>query len=261
MSRMWEVDPETKAKLQELQKQNGNNVCVDCGAPSPQWASPKFGVFMCLNCSGVHRGLGVHISFIRSATMDSFKVSELKRMQLGGNKTWQDFFDKHSENQLEGRTFDGSTIKDRYDSPVGEEYKERLAAKVEGKEYVPGERPKKVERVPTHSSNASLSGSRSSTPIGRLQDAERKTSRAASPLGQKAQNEAYFARMGAENSNRRDDLPPSQGGKFAGFGSGPAPSKAADNDWMADFSKDPMAGLTKGFGWLGKTAQTNMKKV
>lgn len=37
MSKLWEVDPETKAKLQDIQKKNGNNVCVDCGAPSPQW--------------------------------------------------------------------------------------------------------------------------------------------------------------------------------------------------------------------------------
>ena len=37
MSKLWEVDPETRAKLSEIQKQNGNNVCIDCGAPSPQW--------------------------------------------------------------------------------------------------------------------------------------------------------------------------------------------------------------------------------
>lgn len=37
MSKMWEVDPETKVKLLEIQKLNENNKCVDCGAPSPQW--------------------------------------------------------------------------------------------------------------------------------------------------------------------------------------------------------------------------------
>ncbi len=37
MSKMWEVDPETRSKLLEIQKKNENNKCVDCGAPSPQW--------------------------------------------------------------------------------------------------------------------------------------------------------------------------------------------------------------------------------
>jgi hypothetical protein len=35
--KMWEVDPETKSKLLDIQKTNDNNKCVDCGAPSPQW--------------------------------------------------------------------------------------------------------------------------------------------------------------------------------------------------------------------------------
>lgn len=39
MSKLWEVDPETRSKLQEIQKQNENSRCVDCGAPSPQWVS------------------------------------------------------------------------------------------------------------------------------------------------------------------------------------------------------------------------------
>ena len=59
-------------------------------------ASPKFGIFICLNCAGTHRGLGVHISFVRSITMDAFKAGEIHRMEQGGNDPWKKFFDDHA---------------------------------------------------------------------------------------------------------------------------------------------------------------------
>ncbi|KAI9726592.1 MAG: Zn finger-containing GTPase- Activating Protein for ARF [Chrysothrix sp. TS-e1954] len=266
MSKLWEVDPETKAKLLDVQRTNGNNSCVDCDAPSPQWASPKFGIFMCLNCSGIHRGLGVHISFIRSVTMDGFKVAEVKRMQLGGNKPWRTFFDAHKDNKLEGRTFESSTVKERYDSDIGEEWKERLTAKVEGRDYVPVPKAARSKEAPSNgSAPGSAAGSRSQTPLGRARNATTGTSAAgvrtqspmASGTSQKAQNEAYFAKMGEANASRPDGLAPNQGGKFGGFGSEPAPAAGSGNDdWLNTFQKDPMAGLTKGFGWLGKNAMT-----
>ena len=235
---------------------------------------------MCLNCSGVHRGLGVHISFIRSITMDAFKGNELARMAAGGNKPWKTFFDAHASNKLEGRTFEDSTIQERYDSEAGEEWKERLTAKIEGKDYVPGEKPKKTapaRTLPTKSAAVS-GGSRSGTPLGKSVSnssaAASLGSRSASPslgtatMSKKTQNEAYFARMGAENANRPEDLPPSQGGKFSGFGSDYTPPSQRQGGGVPganDFQQDPIAALTKGFGWLSSTvskgAQAGFQKV
>ncbi|KAF2434545.1 ArfGap-domain-containing protein [Tothia fuscella] len=281
-SKMWEVDPETRTKLLAIQKENGNNSCVDCNAPSPQWASPKFGIFMCLNCSGVHRGLGVHISFVRSITMDAFKSAELSRMAAGGNKPWKAFFDAHPSNKLEARTFDDCTINDRYDSEAGEEWKDRLTAKAEGRDYVAGEKEKVApvkKKVPTQGiAGGSGAGSRSTTPMGRttsnISSHASLGSRSASPalgtasLAKKQQNESFFAKKGAENASRPEDLPPSQGGKFAGFGSQWEPPKKETNVAMPganEFQNDPVAALTKGFGWLsatvGKGAQEGLKKL
>jgi ADP-ribosylation factor GTPase-activating protein 1 len=231
-------------------------------------ASPKLGIFMCLSCSGVHRGLGVHISFIRSITMDAFKGSELARMAAGGNKPFQDFFNSHPSNTKESRTFEASSIQERYDSEAGDEWKERLSCKVEGREFDKSNLPKRLPKKDAPagvnaplSGRASGAGSRSQTPLSKTRSNESGMQRSGSPalgtasLGRKTQNEAYFARMGSENANRREDLAPSEGGKYAGFGSEPDHWKKTEEPGappaLDDFQKDPVAALTKGFGWLG----------
>tara|TARA_R110002003_G_scaffold40_13_gene2763 strand:- start:6705 stop:7865 length:1161 start_codon:yes stop_codon:yes gene_type:complete len=225
---------------------------------------------MCLSCSGVHRGLGVHISFIRSITMDAFKGAELARMAAGGNKPFQDFFNTHASNTKDSRTFEASSIQERYDSEAGDEWKERLSCKVEGREFDKSNLPKRIpkkENVSTGaggplSGRASAAGSRSQTPLSKTRSNDVGSQRSGSPaLGtnamstQKTKNEAYFAKMGAQNANRPEGLAPNQGGKFAGFGSEPDHWKKDEEPGappaLDDFQKDPVAALTKGFGWLG----------
>lgn len=178
-------------------------------------------------------------------------------MELGGNKPWKDFFNAHNSNTLIGRDFDSCTISERYDSDAGEEWKERLTAKVEGTEYVPGSSKPAPRKQPVQSTSTP-SGSGRNTPLSNVKSPPQ---RIASP-SQKSRNEAYFARMGEDNASRPDDVPPSQGGKYAGFGSSPMPSSNSSNvPSTNDFQQDPIAALTKGFGWLSSTVSKQAANV
>ncbi|GAB2297540.1 ADP-ribosylation factor GTPase-activating protein agd3 [Dionaea muscipula] len=70
-----------------LRKVSGNIKCADCSAPEPDWASLNLGVLMCIECSGVHRNLGVHVSKVRSLTLDVkvWESSVLSLFQSLGN--------------------------------------------------------------------------------------------------------------------------------------------------------------------------------
>lgn len=92
-------------------------------------------------------------------------------------------------------------------------------------------------------------------------------------MTKKERNEAFLAKMGSENASRSESLPPSQGGKYTGFGGGMPPTSSSSSSssparrsqfgtvpGFDEFQKDPMATLTKGFGWfasaVGKGAKT-----
>ncbi|KAL1522098.1 hypothetical protein AB1Y20_021741 [Prymnesium parvum] len=68
-----------------------NAVCIDCGAHNPLWASLSYGSYFCLECSGAHRSIGVHISFVRSLNMDSWNEQQQARMRAGGNTRLRDY--------------------------------------------------------------------------------------------------------------------------------------------------------------------------
>jgi GTPase-activating protein that regulates ARFs (ADP-ribosylation factors), involved in ARF-mediated vesicular transport len=114
----------TTETFRELQSNKENYRCVDCSRNGAQWASVNNGVFICLECSGKHRGLGVHISFVRSTTMDAWSSAQLKMMSIGGNKRFKDF--------IESYNFDPEvSIPTKYYSKAAEYYRELIKAEAE----------------------------------------------------------------------------------------------------------------------------------
>ena len=212
--------------------------------------------------------------------MDAFKAGEIQRMDKGGNKRWQDFF---TANNPSGATFDECTVKERYDSEVGEEWKERLAAEVEDRQFDEAAFKKQMEELrrkkrekEAERSTSQMGSSRSGTPMGgRGLSAQGRRGESPAAGGglrkgagitaeQKSQNEAYFARMGEANAGRPDGVAPNQGGKYAGFGSSmPEPQQGSQSGppGADEFQKDPVAALTKGFGWFGGIVSKQAKMV
>uniref|UniRef100_A0A3Q0SWK6 ArfGAP with SH3 domain, ankyrin repeat and PH domain 1 n=1 Tax=Amphilophus citrinellus TaxID=61819 RepID=A0A3Q0SWK6_AMPCI len=67
----------TKAIIEDVLRMPGNEVCCDCGAADPKWLSTNLGILTCIECSGIHREMGVHISRIQSMELDKLGTSEL----------------------------------------------------------------------------------------------------------------------------------------------------------------------------------------
>ncbi|KAI9189618.1 hypothetical protein H9P43_001051 [Blastocladiella emersonii ATCC 22665] len=76
---------EQKQVVARIRAVDGNNACCDCGAEDPEWAAINLGVVVCIECSGIHRSLGVHISKVRSLILDKWEPDNVEVMLRMGN--------------------------------------------------------------------------------------------------------------------------------------------------------------------------------
>ncbi|KAI3368695.1 hypothetical protein L3Q82_025691 [Scortum barcoo] len=83
--------------LQKVLVIPGNACCCDCGQPDPRWASINLGITLCIQCSGIHRSLGVHFSKVRSLTLDTWEPELLKLMCELGNGVINQIYEARRE--------------------------------------------------------------------------------------------------------------------------------------------------------------------
>uniref|UniRef100_A0AAR2ISS9 Un-named sa1614 n=1 Tax=Pygocentrus nattereri TaxID=42514 RepID=A0AAR2ISS9_PYGNA len=79
------VEDLTRSITEDILRMPGNNVCCDCRAPDPTWISTNLGILTCIECSGIHREMGVHHSRIQSLSLDKLGTSELLLARNVGN--------------------------------------------------------------------------------------------------------------------------------------------------------------------------------
>ncbi|XP_030569888.1 centaurin-gamma-1A isoform X2 [Drosophila novamexicana] len=116
---------ELAAMLAIRQRVPGNGHCVDCGAPNPEWASLNLGVLMCIECSGIHRNLGSHISKVRSLGLDDWPAPHLSVMLAIGNSLANSVWESNTRQRVKPTALANHEEKERW-----------IRSKYEAKEFL-----------------------------------------------------------------------------------------------------------------------------
>jgi len=123
-----------KEILRQLYQDPNNSQCFDCDNQPAHWASVNNGIYLCLDCSGEHRGFGVAVSYIKSVTLDQWNENQVNLMKLGGNLRLKNFLISHNMPD----NIDKQTI---YSSKLMSYYRKMLKCEESGQLFMEPEPP------------------------------------------------------------------------------------------------------------------------
>ncbi|XP_075581076.1 LOW QUALITY PROTEIN: arf-GAP with GTPase, ANK repeat and PH domain-containing protein 2 [Pelecanus crispus] len=118
------MDSQSEAvAIQAIRNARGNSLCVDCGAPNPTWASLNLGALICIECSGIHRNLGTHLSRVRSLDLDDWPRELTLVLTSIGNATANSIWEKNPQGRCKP-THESS--REERESWIRAKYEQRL---------------------------------------------------------------------------------------------------------------------------------------
>ncbi|XP_074856697.1 arf-GAP with GTPase, ANK repeat and PH domain-containing protein 1 isoform X2 [Carettochelys insculpta] len=109
--------------LQSIRNIRGNSHCVDCEAQDPDWASLNLGALMCIECSGIHRNLGTHLSRVRSLDLDDWPIELIKVMSSIGNELANSVWEESSQGHMKPSSDSTREEKERW---IRAKYEQKL---------------------------------------------------------------------------------------------------------------------------------------
>jgi len=176
MSRLDKATSERHARtLRELLKKPENKACADCKRNDPRWASWNIGVFLCIRCSGIHRGMGTHISKVKSVDLDVWTPEQMESIQKWGNRRANLYWEAHlkpghmpPEHKME------SFIRSKYESrrwamegspPADPSALELGSSAANDPESAPSSREPASLPRPSHATTGSISSAKPAPPV------------------------------------------------------------------------------------------------
>lgn len=188
--------------------------------------------------------------------MDKWKDIELEKMKMGGNKRFRDFLQSQPDINPD------TQFQQKYNSKAAALYRDKISTEAAGKPWSIETSSAANYKATSSASYSSMSNTSSGFDNGSFQNSGYNSGSGSSVNNEyvKSQTNEFFARKQNENASRPENLPPSQGGRYSGFGNTVEAPKNDNNEFFSQFTSG-LSSLTLNAGKIASVAKDNIVKI